>query len=651
MSDEPDQSSSNAAAVADKDASDEITTQPTTSPEAKDMREHGEDLMENSQEIRPPLPPRPSNLDLLEERGSGGSIRLPKRMASRPNLQARPTTAVSLTDVHTSNNFEDRRSRNLSPPSRPVSRKQSTATINRFRSRVGSDAAETSSLRSYANTVGTAGEMESLLGDPFPTSPAWKALSAQLEKENPMDHVFDEDDIFSLRMHHEFDELEEFRANGTNEEFLMNSWTSKLKHFFILSSAGKPIWSRHGDDQVIANHIGILQTLISFYQDVNDNLRGFTAGNARFVILSKGHLNLAAISRLGESDLQLKTQLESLYMQILSTLTLPSMQRMFSNRPSTDLRRPLQGTEVLLGALADGFTRGSLPTLLSALECLKIRKSHRQVINNTLLKVKSPNLLYGLMVAGGRLVSVVRPRKHSLHPGDLQLIFNMLFEAGSVKAGGGENWIPLCLPGFNNTGFLYMYVSFLDLGDEHAKVSEERPQTSSTRDDDQLAIILISADKEAFYELRQMRDDLIEQLNQNNSMTILKSSIRHGRPSIPSILPSSPLLHFIYKSRPNVQFFCPSFSPHFTSLVPHRRLVSLYSALHTSIHNKTAHLKVHYACARDAVALGWETGQYEVYAVAGGGVERAVLAKAAQEVVRWVKREEERVFIIGGAVF
>ena len=293
----------------------------------------------------------------------------------------------------------------------------------------------------------------------------------------------------------------------------MNSWTSKLKHFFILSSAGKPIWSRHGDDQVIANHIGILQTLISFYQDVDDNLRGFTAGNARFVILSKGHLNLAAISRLGESDLQLKTQLESLYMQILSTLTLPSMQRMFSNRPSTDLRRPLQGTEVLLGALADGFTRGSLPTLLSALECLKIRKSHRQVINSTLLKVKSPNLLYGLMVAGGRLVSVVRPRKHSLHPGDLQLIFNMLFEAGSVKAGGGENWIPLCLPGFNNTGFLYMYVSFLDIGADTAKVSEERPQSSSStspRDDEQLAIILISADKEAFYELRQMRDDLIE---------------------------------------------------------------------------------------------------------------------------------------------
>ena len=69
------------------------------------------------------------------------------------------------------------------------------------------------------------------------------------------------------------------------------------------------------------------------------------------------------------------------------------------------------------------------------------------------------------------------------------------------------------------------------------------------------------------------------------------------------------------------------------------------------MHNKTAHLKVHYACAKDAVALGWETKEYEFYGVAGAGVSREKVAKAAQEVVRWVKREEERVFIIGGAVF
>lgn len=69
------------------------------------------------------------------------------------------------------------------------------------------------------------------------------------------------------------------------------------------------------------------------------------------------------------------------------------------------------------------------------------------------------------------------------------------------------------------------------------------------------------------------------------------------------------------------------------------------------MHNKTAHLKVHYACARDAVALGWETKDYEFYGVAGQGANREKVAKAAQEACRWVRREEERVFIIGGAVF
>lgn len=285
-------------------------------------------------------------------------------------------------------------------------------------------------------------------------------------------------------------------------------WKAKLKHFLILSSAGKPIWSRHGDDRLVTHHIGVIQTIISFYQGAGDNLKGFTAGDARFVVMSKGHLNLVAISRLGESDAQLRTQLESLYMQILSTLTLPNMERMFRNRASTDLRRPLQGTETLLSALADGFARGSPSTLLSALECLKMRKAHRQTVNSTLLRIRRPSLLYGLIVAGGRLVSVARPKKHSLHPGDLLLIFNMLFEAGGVKAGGGENWIPLCLPGFNNTGFLYMYVSFVNLEAAGEEV-RERPSTSEGSGEE-VAVLLISADRESFYEMREMRNDLIQ---------------------------------------------------------------------------------------------------------------------------------------------
>lgn len=313
----------------------------------------------------------------------------------------------------------------------------------------------------------------------------------------------------------------------------------------------------------------MIQTIISFYEGANDHLKGFTAGGARIVIMSEGPLYLVAISKLGENDAQLRVQLEALYMQILSTLTLPTLTHLFANRASTDLRRPLQGTEPLLSALADTFTRGSPPTLLSALECLKLRKSQRQTINDTLLRTRCETLLYGLVVASGRLVSVVRPRKHSLHPSDLQLIFNMLFEARGVKAGGGENWIPLCLPGFNKNGYLYMYVSFVSASEGNGDVPED--DRNETEQQDEIAILLISANKESFFDLRTMKDTLVKELEKNDSMTVIKSAVRRGRPTATDIVPGTVLRHFLYKSRANVQFTMPSYEPHFTTLLARRR--------------------------------------------------------------------------------
>ena len=318
---------------------------------------------------------------------------------------------------------------------------------------------------------------------------------------------------------------------------------------------------------------------MSFFQGAKDPLMGFTAGATRFVVLTQGPLYLMAISKLKESDSQLRAQLEALYMQILSTLTLPNLTHMFTNRPNTDLRRPLEGTESLLSSLADNFTKGSPSALLSALECLKIRRSERHVVNTTLLKARSDKLLYGLIVAGGRLVSVARPKRHSLHPSDLQLIFNMLFEAGSVKAGGGENWIPLCLPGFNNRGYLYMYVSFLSALDSNTDGDGPLSTAQSTSREDEIAILLISADKESFFEMKKMRDEVVSQLERNGSMEIIKTAVRRGRPVTTDIVPGTQLRHFIYKSRANVQFVTPSFSPHFSSTLARRRYEACFGII------------------------------------------------------------------------
>jgi len=643
----PTQKSSNSNASVTSTREEPIDQQDFANPTLSIIRSFSHSTSVSSlvskEETPPPLPPRPA-LGLLSRPSTSHST-----APGRPQLLSKATTQLSVARTQAfATEAKDESPTSSGPKSRDVLG-ANLASHNL------SDADDSASIRSYAPTIEAAGYQESILGEVMgqaEKSEQEKSLLRTLGHrfvDAEAQSMFPPDPYFERAFHCEFDEVDDMAVDGSNEEAVMQQWRAKLKHFLILSSAGKPIYSRHGDDQLITNYIGVVQTIISFYQSTNDTLRGFTAGHVRFVVMSKGPLNLVAITRLPESDSQLRSQLEALYMQILSTLTLPSMERMFAARANYDLRRPLQGTETLLSALADGFTRGSPSTLLSALECLKLRKSHRTTINNTLLKTRSDNLLYGLLVASGKLVSVVRPKKHSLHPGDLHLIFNMLFEAGSVKAGGGENWIPLCLPGFNNTGYLYMYVSFLNL--EHpTEQMQERPRTSDGADDE-VAVLLISAEKESFFELRRMRDDLVENLQRNGSIEAIRTAVQQGRPTCTDIVPGSPLRHFLYKSRGNVQFTMSSYKPYFEGDLEKRRLIDLYNKLHSNLHNKPSTLKVHHETNTTCIALAWSTPLFELYAVAPANTSRAALAQSANKVIQWVRREEERVFIIGGAVF
>ena len=116
-----------------------------------------------------------------------------------------------------------------------------------------------------------------------------------------------------------------------------------------------------------------------------------------------------------------------------------------------------------------------------------------------------------------------------------------------------------------------MYVSFLSALDDENE-SEERPSTANSNSrEDEIAVLLISADKESFYDLKQMRDDVVAQLHKNSSMEIIKTAVRQGRPRTTDIVPGTPLRHFLYKSRANVQFTMPSFSPHFSTALARRK--------------------------------------------------------------------------------
>ncbi|KAF0332565.1 vacuolar fusion protein mon1 [Colletotrichum asianum] len=594
------------------------------------------------EEQPPPLPPRPS-------RPSRPSLDSNHSIDARMAMAA-ATTAVTPLDIQTLS-FPDGSRGTFSTPGPRTSVASSKNGSGSATPTTGMNEMEDSmSIMSFAPTMRPAGDIASLLVGEFSRkSPAWNLLRSQSATVQPFESLRMDDTTRNLAgFENEFDELPDEADTNFKDEDRVTIWKSKLKHYMILSSAGKPIYSRHGDLGLINSSMGVIQTIISFYEGAKNPLQAFTAGQTRFVISIQGPLYFVAISRLGESDSQLRAQLEALYMQILSTLTLPVLKNIFVHRPSTDLRKPLEGTEPLISSLADNFTKGSPSALLGALECLKLRKSQRHAINNAFLKQRTEKLLYGLIVAGGKLVSVIRPRRHSLHPSDLQLIFNMLFESGGIKAGGGENWVPLCLPAFNNRGYLYMYVSFFDgvEGDHTTSTSE-----SGANKEEELAVILISPDKESFFELKQMRDNVAASLAQSGHLATIQAAARLGRPKTVDIAPGGQISHFLYKSRANVQFSMSALDPVFSSLIARRRLMTLYHQLHAAVHAKHSHMRVLHSVSEDATSLAWITPIFEFYCVAGPNVSRAVVTQGANKVIQWARREEERIFIIGGGVF
>ncbi|KAI9877769.1 MAG: Vacuolar fusion protein mon1, partial [Watsoniomyces obsoletus] len=161
----------------------------------------------------------------------------------------------------------------------------------------------------------------------------------------------------------------------------------------------------------------------------------------------------------------------------------------------------------------------------------------------------------------------------------------MLFEAEGIKAGGGDSWIPICLPGFNKTGYLFMYVSFLDMGGREVRElhSDER-----IAKEDAVAIILLSADKESFESMQSMKNYLVHEFRRNQSMQIIQSALQARRPSPTDLVPGTVLRHFLFKSKSNVQFFMPSFAPQFESMNQRRQLMTIYHGLHASVHAKHA---------------------------------------------------------------
>ena len=201
-------------AIEVREAEAEAEAEAETETEVGDYR--------TNEEKPPPLPPRPTPSRSPTNALNIGSVGFRSPQASiRPRLQASTTTALSRTDIHTQSYQDGSRetyaaSSQSSPP--PTSW-GGWSSIRRLKTQ---EASESASIRSYAPTIGTGGDVESLLGgfSGQEQTSGWNILDAQLEEIGLQQNDPSEYDQVLEDFDQEFDEIDaldpEERTEGRN---------------------------------------------------------------------------------------------------------------------------------------------------------------------------------------------------------------------------------------------------------------------------------------------------------------------------------------------------------------------------------------------------------------------------------------------------
>lgn len=438
------------------------------------------------------------------------------------------------------------------------------------------------------------------------------------------------------------------------------------REYFVLTDAGKPVFisrPENSNPDNMASTIGIMQALISIFIDDGDKIRCINAGRSRITFLLRPPLYYTCVSSWGEPESVSRTHLEYLHLQILSIVTASQLRRIFERRTNFDLRRLLDGAESFLTSLLDEL-EFDIAISTSSLNCLKLDSNLRKKIAESLVPTgRTKELLYIILVAGGRVVTLIRPRKHSIHPADIHILLNTIKSPSISNSQASASWIPVCLPKFNPSGFVNAYITFplLDspLGDLSPPSSSAASTTSGKNEADEtqdpnISLICISSTGE-FEHVKSWCETATKKLVADGLLRGLAKAIlsQHSVYTVAEVgVPG--LRHFIYKSRSQVQITFPVFEEPYSDTNEKRRIITLYQTLHDSIHAKSGQselLKLQYIRTDTESVMGWITQPFELYIAVSPRLPKSAVIGAANAVVRWVKKEETRLFLRDAPIF
>ncbi|EUB60913.1 Protein SAND [Echinococcus granulosus] len=428
-----------------------------------------------------------------------------------------------------------------------------------------------------------------------------------------------------------------------------------LLHVFVFSDAGKPIYTRYGDEGKLAHVMGVMHALISVVAQQGDQLQTLVAGDKHIVFRTFGHLILVAIGPSCEPVSHLSVILKYVYNQIVSALTHQRIDKWFMQKQNLDLRNLMIGDCRLLTGAVELVETQMGPTL-NAVLCIPLPKSIRDAVVQAIIHgAKSQDLLFAILLTNYRVVCIVSIKKRFLHPIDIHLITNLVRCSQSFR-NASTNWLPICLPKFNCNGYLYANLSYLD---NHS------------------CLVLLTVDSNQFYALQTSRDQILSRLQSSLQGECLQRLASATWPDVASLGFGGGLRHFVCKLVPAAQYTTSRWTPpyNFNTAVPtssspsdssevmttasavaavkqrQAALLRAYRVMHKNLHCHLHPVSSIFQASDTEAQLASLSHDYEVYMTLEPLVSKQEAFDILNRLTKWISANKQRLFILASPTF
>ena len=251
--------------------------------------------------------------------------------------------------------------------------------------------------------------------------------------------------------------LVEKTKRNTKLEF--KDFFTKNRHFLIMSEGGKPVYSRYGDCIENNSIFATLSAMITKYtvfnsdKSIKENLNIITNNKNKIVFLKKGQLIFIVITKKDDCISLLYSQLEYLYIQLMSILTISFYSKLEDN-PSKCLRA-MSGTENLFEQIIQ-YSSKSFISLFNAYQVMNYFEERNKL--NKIVDEYRGDALYCIIMTPYEIISLSKSNQINIVASDIVLIQTLIFCQEMLRS--QESFVPICLPGISEQGYIQFYSNF-----------------------------------------------------------------------------------------------------------------------------------------------------------------------------------------------